>query len=1105
MIEYLDNHIATDQPPTHTSMIGGSYYISDNKTFYDLLATEVFDNKFFIVERHLSTVSPIVVDIDIHQNESYSLFSDYFFQDLSFLFYSNLSADLSFNDPIFIYYLKRDEPYQKDNIYKDGLHIYIPDIVTSFDYQFYLRKKLIPHFEQILKNHNINHTNKIEDVYDRSVIKSNGLILYKNWKYDKKMKKDLKPYEIYKIMQCNMDNIIEIPNNMSVRETFDRLSLRNKTNEVEYREHIMSELSVHNRTDGHHSSASNISAGNMNSENTNSENTNADDINVDDIADIYDNKIYTIEEVNAYVMLLPSKYYDDHSEWFKIGGIYYHESRKEIKEYPDKKGVIDEKWFMGFNKFSEQSQSKYVSIDDVRTYWVHNFRPNKITIKSLFYILIHNERKKKECMKISKQYNEIRKCIHENNDKLMSREKINGIDLSNSDSNYRKMIGIPVDEAEYQRYIDKYKKYITPDIMINNIDIRKDLIRSRTHNLYCMICSKIHDIAKNAIIIKRNGEVEQICLCEEAYGISYPETSITLSQETVNIIFNVDKMTINNTTNNTTNIGNTINNNYQDSKNNEKRRNKNILEGHNIFDDVELNRLVILSISDHSHMDFTEILHYLYKNKLNCTRNNVWYYYENHKWIIDSQHELRIIIMKDIAELYQVVSKYINKMIDSLNELLEPAEKNKKKKQIEEVEKKIEAWEKQADHVDCMIKQLRSNPLEDSIIKNAASIFYTGNKTFVEKLDTNPYIIGFDNGVFDLEKMEFRDGNPDDYVTMSVGYDYDKDAHSDKLIEVINQILPNEAVRTYVLKLFGLCLTGIYMSKIHFFNGSGSNGKSIIIDLLRSTLGQYAKSIPISIITDKRTPGENANPQMASSVKKRLVIFSEPNKRDRLNTGVIKEITGGDVISVRKLHNDPIEFKPEFKAFILCNHLPKIDIEESDDYSVWRRLRNILFTSKFVDNPQNENEFMKDERLENMIQQWKCAFFNLLLEYLKPVQDNNYTLIDIPEILATTNEYKNKDNFYLEFIDQHLEPSENKTDYIVWTKLLQKFTNWMEDNYRDVKLSNSKEIKQAFIKLYFKKVADNDKQNNVFIREADDKQHRIGNDKIRGWVYHRLL
>ena len=52
----------------------------------------------------------------------------------------------------------------------------------------------------------------------------------------------------------------------------------------------------------------------------------------------------------------------------------------------------------------------------------------------------------------------------------------------------------------------------------------------------------------------------------------------------------------------------------------------------------------------------------------------------------------------------------------------------------------------------------------------AKELFYDGD--FMEKLDTNPYLLCFNNGVMDFKEKEFRDGRPDDYISLSTNINY---------------------------------------------------------------------------------------------------------------------------------------------------------------------------------------------------------------------------------------------------------------------------------------------------------------------------------------------
>jgi putative DNA primase/helicase len=234
----------------------------------------------------------------------------------------------------------------------------------------------------------------------------------------------------------------------------------------------------------------------------------------------------------------------------------------------------------------------------------------------------------------------------------------------------------------------------------------------------------------------------------------------------------------------------------------------------------------------------------------------------------------------------------------------------------------------------------------------------------------------------------------------------------------------------------------------------------MLLSLLSETLGDYFTKSQISMIVQNRPSTEGATPQLYKLIKKRCVLYSEPNKNDKLNTGVIKELSGGEKLSVRGLFKEAYDFMPMFKLFILCNHLPVVS-EDSD--GIWRRLRNIQFTSKFVDNPINDNEYLLDPNLDVKLKKWNNAFMLVLLKYWKKYQLEG--LLDIKEIENTTMNYKNENDYYEEFIKDYI--IKDKTKHIKWTELLQVFNKWYEINYN----KNSpppKEIKNAFITKLFK-------------------------------------
>lgn len=105
-------------------------------------------------------------------------------------------------------------------------------------------------------------------------------------------------------------------------------------------------------------------------------------------------------------------------------------------------------------------------------------------------------------------------------------------------------------------------------------------------------------------------------------------------------------------------------------------------------------------------------------------------------------------------------------------------------------------------------------------------------------------------------------------------------------------------------------------------------------------MGDYATNIQPETIMVKPS-GSSANSDIARLKGARLVTSVEPNEGMRINEGLLKQLTGDDIVTARKLYGDEFEFKPEFKLWMATNHKPII---RGTDTGIWRRIHIIPFT-----------------------------------------------------------------------------------------------------------------------------------------------------------------
>lgn len=210
------------------------------------------------------------------------------------------------------------------------------------------------------------------------------------------------------------------------------------------------------------------------------------------------------------------------------------------------------------------------------------------------------------------------------------------------------------------------------------------------------------------------------------------------------------------------------------------------------------------------------------------------------------------------------------------------------------------------------------------------------------ELDENKSIINIQNGIFDLDNMKLSEHNPKALCTRMGGASMpDNPKIPEKWLAFLDQIFgSNKELIRYIQKALGYSLSGNTSEQCAFFlYGTGRNGKSTFLEVVRRIMGDYATNIqPESIMI--RSSNNSANSDIARLKGARFVTSVEPNEGMRLNEGLLKQITGDDVITARKLYGDEFEFRPEFKLWMATNHKPTI---RGTDLGIWRRIHIIPF------------------------------------------------------------------------------------------------------------------------------------------------------------------
>lgn len=227
------------------------------------------------------------------------------------------------------------------------------------------------------------------------------------------------------------------------------------------------------------------------------------------------------------------------------------------------------------------------------------------------------------------------------------------------------------------------------------------------------------------------------------------------------------------------------------------------------------------------------------------------------------------------------------------------------------------------------------------------------------------------------------------------------------------QVMPDPQQRDYVLTILAASLDGNVLENFHIWVGVGGNGKSKLVELLQRSVGDYAGTIPVSAITQKRGGSSAATPEVSRLDSKRFVVMHEPEKGEQINAGRMKELTGGDMIYARPLYIEGYEFKPQWTIVMPSNVTPDVAAE---DGGVWRRMKVSTFTSKFVEepNPKRPEEKPIDVNLAKKMEQWYGPFIWILTEYYKKYQKEG--LYEPMVIKSATKKYQDSVDYVGAFL-----------------------------------------------------------------------------------------
>ena len=340
------------------------------------------------------------------------------------------------------------------------------------------------------------------------------------------------------------------------------------------------------------------------------------------------------------------------------------------------------------------------------------------------------------------------------------------------------------------------------------------------------------------------------------------------------------------------------------------------------------------------------------------------------------------------------------------------------------------------------------------------------------EFDTDPFLLNLQNGTLNLSTGELRPHNKKDFITKICGASYEprsvaknysqaekpasetvssagettakesgmnidilseNNSATSLWEETVRAILPDPAVRRWMQKFMGYCLTGsTEEEKFVVAYGPGGCGKGTFFETVAAAMGDYKAVVPVDILLTSNVynGGNNPTPELAKLPGKRYVLSSESNKNRRMDEAKVKLLTGGDTLTARHLHADPFEFQPSFKLVLQTNYLPSIS--DAMDMGIRRRLVIVPFTAKI----EKRDPKLKQKLLQPENQQ---ACLTWCVEGAKLWRQEG--LEDFPtEMQKAADSFYKESDLLQQWLDERTEPS---LGFLKFDRALKDFNEWL--------------------------------------------------------------
>ena len=264
---------------------------------------------------------------------------------------------------------------------------------------------------------------------------------------------------------------------------------------------------------------------------------------------------------------------------------------------------------------------------------------------------------------------------------------------------------------------------------------------------------------------------------------------------------------------------------------------------------------------------------------------------------------------------------------------------------------------------------------KDYLIKEVLTFIINANYVDREQFDSSKNLVNVKNGILNIETREIMPHSPEHLFLNQIPIIYNPDAECPAINKFLSEIV-GEIHQKLLRQIIGYLLVNhYYYHHQFFFVGNGKNGKTTLMKLLKTFIGEKnvvsisMQELCSNIFISAELYGKKAN------------LHDDLSRMSIKEYGKLKQLTGESNITAQRKHKDPFQFNNIAKMIFACNEIP--DAENADD-AYFDRCVIIPFEQTFIDG-ENADKYLfgkltKEKELSGLL--------NIALDGLQTIRED---------------------------------------------------------------------------------------------------------------------